>query len=77
MGAGMNTISDEGLRKAMLSSILDQDKRREQILIEQLRDRNAQITRIQREVKRLMTDLLVVQRQQAAIADALALEFGQ
>lgn len=67
-------ISEEGLRAAMLDTLLQDDKRRELILIEQLREKNACVHRINREIKGLCGDLLVVQRQIAALHDALALE---
>lgn len=67
-------ISEKGLRAAMLDSVLQGDLRRERILIEQLREKNAMVHRINREMKKLSTDLLVVQRQVAALHDALSLE---
>lgn len=70
---GMN-ISEKAIRAAMLDTVLQQDKRREQILIEALREKNAQVHRINREIKKLATDLLVVQRQIAGLHDALSLE---
>lgn len=69
-------ISEKGLRAAMLDSVLQGDLRRERILIEQLREKNAMVHRINREMKKLSTDLLVVQRQVAALHDALSLELA-
>jgi len=69
-------ISDKGARLAMIDTVLQQDQRREQILIEQMRLKNAEVFRIQREIKRLAADLLIVQRQQAALVDAMALELA-
>ena len=70
----MNTISEQGLRAAMLDSILQQDKETEKRLIERLRENNAEVVRIQRQIKHLCQELLTVQRRSAAIADALSLE---
>lgn len=69
-------ISDKGLRAAMIDTVLQQDKRREQIIIEQLREKNAMVHRINREIKRLTGDLLITQRQIAALHDALSLEIA-
>lgn len=69
-------ISEKAIRAAMLDTVLQQDKRREQILIEALREKNAQVHRINREIKKLATDLLVVQRQIAGLHDALSLELA-
>lgn len=69
-------ISEKGLRAAMLDSVLQGDLRRERILIEQLPEKNAMVHRINREMKKLSTDLLVVQRQVAALHDALSLELA-
>ncbi len=69
-------ISDKAYRIAMIDTVLQQDQRREQILIEQMRLKNAEVFRIQREIKRLSADLLIVQRQQAALVDAIALELA-
>jgi hypothetical protein len=67
-------ISERGLRVAMMDTVLQQDRAREAALIAKLREKLAEVTRIHREIKRLNGDLIVVQRQMAAIADALALE---
>lgn len=40
----------------------------------QLRENNAEVVRIQRQIKHLCQELLTVQRRSAAIADALSLE---
>lgn len=69
-------ISDKAIRAAMLDTVLQQDKRREQILIEALREKQCEITRIQREMKRLCADLLIIQRQQASLVDAISLELA-
>lgn len=58
-----------------LDSLLQQDKETEARLIERLRENNAQVTRIQRDIKRLCSELLNVQRRSAAIADALSMEY--
>lgn len=70
----MNAISEPGLRVAMLDTLLQQDQARERALIEKLRDKNAELTRLQREMKRIANEVMVIQRQQASIHDALALE---
>ena len=58
-----------------LDSLLQQDKETEARLIERLRENNAQVTRIQRDIKRLCSELLNEQRRSATIADALSMEY--
>lgn len=69
-------ISEKGLRAAMLDTVLQGDKRRERLLLEQLREKNAALHRINREIKGLCGEILVLQRQIAALHDALALEIA-
>lgn len=69
-----NVISEKALKVAMLDSMLQSDERRSKILIEQLRDKNAELTRIQKEIKKLAADLMIKQRQIAALTDAISLE---
>ena len=73
---GAFMISEKGLRVAMIDTVLQADQRRERLLIEQMREKQTEVYRIQRDLKRLAGDLLIVQRQQAALVDAIALEFA-
>lgn len=69
-------VSEKGLRVAMIDTVLKADQMRERLLIEQMRQKQAEIYRIQRELKRLAGDLLITQRQQAALIDAISLELA-
>lgn len=68
----MTTITDTGLRLALLDGIKAEDERTLSRQIERLREKQSELTRIQREAKQLATAILTTQRQIAAITDEMA-----
>ena len=65
-------ISETGLRLAMLDTVREEDTRTMRRNIERLREKQAELTRIQREAKALAQSILVTQRQIAAITDEMS-----
>ena len=70
----MTAFSQRSIRLAMLDGIKQEDERTEQRLSERLRIKTAQLFHLQRELKNITEDLLIVQRQIASLADAIAIE---
>lgn len=71
----MTAFSQRSIRLAMLDGIKQEDERTEQRLSERLlRIKTAQLFHLQRELKNITGDLLIVQRQIASLADAIAIE---
>lgn len=68
----MTTITDTGLRLAILDGIKAEDERTLARQIERLRERQTELTRIQREAKQIAQQILVTQRQIAAITDEMS-----
>jgi hypothetical protein len=69
---GGEMISETGLRLAMLDTVREEDTRTMRRNIERLREKQAELTRIQREAKALAQSILVTQRQIAAITDEMS-----
>ena len=70
----MTAFSQRSIRLAMLDGIKQEDERTEQRLSERLRIKTAQLFHLHRELKNISGDLLIVQRQIASLADAIAIE---
>jgi predicted nucleic acid-binding Zn-ribbon protein len=66
-------ISENGARLALLDSVREEDERTLRRQIERLREKQAELHRIQREAKNLAQAILVVQRNIAAITDEMAI----
>jgi uncharacterized coiled-coil protein SlyX len=69
----MTSITETGLRLAMLDSIRAEDQRTLSRLIERMREKQSELTRIQRESRDLAQKILVTQRQIAGITDEMAI----
>lgn len=65
-------ISETGLKLAMLDTLRTEDERTLKRQIERLREKQAELTRIQREAKQIAQAILITQRQIAAITDDMA-----
>jgi hypothetical protein len=70
----LSAFTSKALRLAMLDGIKQEDERTAQRLSERLREKTAQLFHLQRELKNITNDLLIVQRQIAGLADAIAIE---
>jgi hypothetical protein len=70
----MTSFTSKALRLAMLDGIKQEDERTAQRLSERLREKTAQLFHMQRELKNITNDLLIVQRQIAGLADSIAIE---
>lgn len=68
----MTILSETGVRLAILDSIRSEDERTLQRQIDRLREKQAELTRIQREAKAVAQNILITQRQIAAITDEMA-----
>ena len=66
------TITDTGVKLAVLEGVRAEDQRTLARLIERLREKQSELTRVQREAKDLAQKILVTQRQVAAISDEMA-----
>lgn len=66
------TITDAGVKLAVLEGVRSEDQRTLARLIERLREKQSELTRVQREAKDLAQKILVTQRQVAAISDEMA-----
>ena len=66
------TITDTGMKLAVLEWVRAEDQRTLARLIERLREKQSELTRVQREAKDLAQKILVTQRQVAAISDEMA-----
>ena len=66
------TITDAGVKLAVLEGVRAEDQRTLARLIERLREKQSELTRVQREAKDLAQKILVTQRQVAAISDEMA-----
>ena len=65
-------ITDAGVKLAVLEGVRAEDQRTLARLIERLREKQSELTRVQREAKDLAQKILVTQRQVAAISDEMA-----
>lgn len=72
IGDQFATISDAGMRLAILDTVRAEDERTLRRQIERLREKQAELTRIQREAKAVAQAILTTQRQIAAITDEMA-----
>lgn len=68
----MTTITPEGLRLVILDGQRAEDERTVARQLERLREKQRELTRIQREAKGIAQSILVTQRQIAAITDEMA-----
>ena len=65
-------ITETGIRLAMLDSIRAEDERTLARQVSRLRDKQAELTRIQREARNVAQQIQITQRQIAAITDEMA-----
>ena len=66
-------ITQTGLKLALLDGIKAEEERTAQRLIERLREKQAELHRIQVEAKGIASRLLICQRQIAAITDEMSI----
>ena len=66
------TITETGAKLAILDSIKQEDERTLQRYIARLREKQAELLRIQREAKAVAQAILITQRQIAGITDEMS-----